>query len=224
MLVRYFMSSPVFTVSPHEACDDVVSQFHEKGVRRVPVMEDGELVGMVTEGDLRSIVPTTVGQLNRSDAFKGPIPQVGEIMAPDPITVEPNDSLAHAASLMIRKKVAGLPVMRDGALVGIITESDVFRALVDIIDHAEGTRVLVREPSSDEPFDYSDACSRLGLELNNLLHHHTDRGATQTLVTVSGEAVEDFLQEIRESRSAVVRVGLPAHEEEEEETAVEVVS
>lgn len=103
----------------------------ECNIHRLPVVDEGRLVGIVTLGDIREASPSdahslTIYELNYLIARL----TVGEIMTRDPITVTPEMSIEAAARLMLEHKIGGLPVMEGDRLVGIITETDIFRLLV----------------------------------------------------------------------------------------------
>jgi acetoin utilization protein AcuB len=92
-------------------------------------MEDGRLVGILTINDIRSAVPIGRYQLveqNRRMAEKS----VDEVMTRHPITIRKDASVAEAAEILFENKIGGLPVIESGQLVGIITESDLFRLVM----------------------------------------------------------------------------------------------
>ncbi len=102
-------------------------------VRRLPVLDAarGKLVGIVTLGDLREASPSdattlSIFELNYMLAKL----TIGEIMTRNPITITPEMTIRDAARLMLEHKIGGLPVIENGKLIGIITESDIFRVLV----------------------------------------------------------------------------------------------
>lgn len=94
----------------------------QRDVRRLPVVENGRLIGIVTRSDIQQQIPWNQDQMF---GLAGRV--VGEIMTRDPLTVGPNQTLKDAAALMRTSHVSGLPVVENGQLVGIITESDIFR-------------------------------------------------------------------------------------------------
>jgi acetoin utilization protein AcuB len=103
-----------------------------RSIRRLPVLEDGRLVGIVTYGDIRKAQPSAATSLNIWELnYLLAKVKVSEIMTPDPITVSQNATIGDAAQLMLNNMISGLPVV-DGQsnLVGIITESDIFRLVV----------------------------------------------------------------------------------------------
>lgn len=111
----------------------------EEQVRRLLVMDDDNcLLGVVTSGDLREISPSPVSSLSffeRREALDE-IP-IEEIMHQDPITVPPDATIQEAADLMFQHKIGGLPVLEGDKLVGVITQSDLLRGLVRMLDEME---------------------------------------------------------------------------------------
>ena len=101
----------------------------EHKVRRLPIVEDGRLIGIITRGDVRGAEPSqatslSIWELNYLLANL----QIAEIMTREPITVSSEATISDAAQLMLANKVSGLPVLDASEhVVGIITESDIFR-------------------------------------------------------------------------------------------------
>jgi CBS domain-containing protein len=126
------MTPDVITIKGSTSLPDAHQLMTLKKIRRLPVVDDkGDLVGIITLGDVRGAEasPATslsVWELNYLLAKL----KVEQFMTLQPITLEPDTTIGAAAKLMMEKKVSGLPVMEDGVLVGIITESDIFRMVV----------------------------------------------------------------------------------------------
>jgi acetoin utilization protein AcuB len=104
----------------------------ENKIRRLPVVEEGNLVGMVTIEDLRQMEPIKVAGFDLIHISKmlSRLP-VRQLMTENPKTIAPTASLIDAARLMLKHKISALPVLEGDKLVGIITESDIFRAFVE---------------------------------------------------------------------------------------------
>jgi acetoin utilization protein AcuB len=131
-LVKDWMSRDVITVTPDTTVLQAGEILVERSIRRLPVVEDGRLVGIVTYGDVRgarSASKTAVDVWELSLMLSRLT--IGEIMTPNPVTVTPDDTIGRAAQLLLKYMIGGLPVTdHDGQLVGIITESDIFRLVV----------------------------------------------------------------------------------------------
>ncbi len=130
--VREWMSSPVESIRPETPISDAHQIMQEKSIRRLPVVDKhGKLVGIITKGDVREASPSdattlSIWELNYLWAKL----TAEKVMTSNPYTISPEDPIIDAAEIMLDKKVSGVPVVEDGKLVGIITESDVFRMLV----------------------------------------------------------------------------------------------
>ncbi len=134
MRVRDRMTREVVTVSTGETIRSVWDLVEEKGLRRFPVMSSGSLVGMVTDRDLRNAIASSVVLTEKKyhDFLLDTI-KVESIMTADPVTAGPDDDLKGAARTILEMKFGGMPVVEDGVLVGIITETDLIEALIEIL-------------------------------------------------------------------------------------------
>jgi CBS domain-containing protein len=132
VLVQVWMTSPVITIKPQTLISEAHQCMKENGIRRLPVVEAGKLVGMITVGDVREASPSdattlSIWELNYLWAQL----TVERVMTRAVVTVEPDVPVTDAAQLMLDHKISGLPVVdQSGKLVGILTESDIFRMLV----------------------------------------------------------------------------------------------
>jgi len=130
--VRDWMSSPPITINANATLPEACELLRKHQIRRLPVLEEGKLIGIVTRGDLRGAQPSeattlSIWELNTLLAKL----KIRSIMTPEPITIRDDATISDAAQLMIDYKVSGLPVVNaDGELVGMITESDIFRMVV----------------------------------------------------------------------------------------------
>ncbi|MCB9437541.1 MAG: CBS domain-containing protein [Anaerolineales bacterium] len=131
--VSEWMTSPVQTVTPETPISEAHQMMKERKIRRLPVVDHhGKLVGIVTIGDIREASPSdattlSIWELNYLWAQL----TINKVMTRNPMTIGADAAILDAAQIMLEKKVSGLPVVDDaGKLVGILTESDVFRMLV----------------------------------------------------------------------------------------------
>ncbi len=131
-LVRDWMTREVLTISPDTAVMDAGRLMVDKSIRRLPVVEEGKLVGIVTYGDVRSARAGTPSGVDIWElSYQLSKMTVREIMTPNPVTVTPDETIGQAANKMLKYVIGGLPVLdHQGNLVGIITESDIFRLVV----------------------------------------------------------------------------------------------
>lgn len=130
------MTKEVITIGPKEGLRLAEHILHEKGFRHLPVVSGGELVGMITDRDLRLALPSPATGLEKHEiTYLLDKLQVQSVMTSEVISVTPETSIETAAELLLAHKFGGLPVLDGERLVGIITEGDVLRALLER-DHA----------------------------------------------------------------------------------------
>lgn len=144
LLVGDHMTREVVTTAPDATAADVLALCRERRIRHVPVVEDGELVGMVSDRDLRSATPA-LGDPARAEAL-GRI-TVEEAMMREVFTASPDDPIEVAANEMRERSIGCLPVTDGETLVGIVTTSDVMDALVYLVGaHEPGSRLEISMP------------------------------------------------------------------------------
>ena len=136
--VEDWMNSDVITVSGSSTLPDAYWLMLDNDVRRLLVVEDGVLVGIVTLEDLRRMDPIEAAGFDiiRISNMLANLP-IRRLMTKNPKTIAPAESLVKAAQLMLRNKISTLPVLDGDELVGIITESDIFRAFVESEEQKE---------------------------------------------------------------------------------------
>jgi acetoin utilization protein AcuB len=130
-LVQDWMTRDIITVTSQATLPQARHLMEENGIRHLPVVDDGRLVGIVTWGDIREASASDATALSVYELrYLLDALTVGYIMTPHPITVTPHTTVARAAQILLERKIGCLPVVRHGKLVGIITESDIFRLVV----------------------------------------------------------------------------------------------
>ncbi len=145
MLVGERMSKPVITISPETPIAEVMNMMKVEHVRRFPVVKEGKLVGIVSDKDILNASPSPVSTLSiwEMNYLLNKI-TVNEVMMKNVMTVTEDTPIEQAARIMADNKIGGLPVMRDGGVVGIITETDLFKMFLEIMGAREmGIRVTV---------------------------------------------------------------------------------
>ena len=131
MLVKERMNPRFITIGPDASLAEARALLDQHRIRHLPVVEDGNPVGIITDRDIRSAAPaSSLGQV-----------KVGEAMTKNLIMVTPDTQVQEAAKLMVTHRIGGLPVQKEGKLVGIITETDLLNALVETMDHATMERI-----------------------------------------------------------------------------------
>jgi acetoin utilization protein AcuB len=123
MQVKNQMTRKVVTISPGTSILRAMEIMRDKSIRHLPVVEDGELVGLVTEGDLRQ-----ASLLSLVDKVS-----IEDVMIRKPVTISPEASIEAAARLVYRHKIGGLPVVSGNKLVGILTIVDLLSAFIQLL-------------------------------------------------------------------------------------------
>ena len=151
MLVRYLMTHNPVTVTHDTSVPDALRLMREKKVRRLPVLDSHDrLVGIVSDKDLlyASPSPATTLSMWEIPELLGRL-KVEKVMTRNVITVGEETPLEEAARIMADSKIGGLPVMRGEKLVGIITETDLFKSLLELLGgRRSGVRVSVVAPTA----------------------------------------------------------------------------
>ena len=130
-LAKDWMTRSPVTITEDTSLTEASRLMKDNHIRRLPVVEHGKLVGIVTWGDIREASASDATSLTVFElGYLLKKLQVDRFMTRHPITVTPTTTIGRAAQLMLEHKIGGLPVVENGRLVGILTESDIFRMLV----------------------------------------------------------------------------------------------
>ena len=124
MKIKDLMISDPITVTEKSSINDAIELMKINSIRHLPVVRKGKMLrGFVTLADLKQgFIPSMVADLSLSD-----------LMIKEPIRVDPDDDIDIAAQLIYKHKIGGMPVVKKGKVVGIITESDILRAFIDMM-------------------------------------------------------------------------------------------
>ncbi|MEE9202163.1 MAG: CBS domain-containing protein [Dehalococcoidia bacterium] len=190
MYVKEYMSPSVVTTEPDALILDAQKLMREHRIRRLPVVDKGgKLVGLITQDRLREVAPSpatslSVWELNYLLARM----KVKDVMVKGVVTVRPNTTLEAAASLGQGRGIGTLPVVEKGKLVGIITTTDVFKILTQVLGFGEpGTRIHIHNCGRK---------SHLYPQVLDILRKHREGGmGIRALfpVTPPGEGHEDTI-------------------------------
>jgi len=134
--VGQIMTPNPVTLGPEDSLMAAAETMRRHGVRRIPILLGDALVGILAEGDLKRASPSTLSGSEEEFARVMEGTQVSRIMIGQPLTTTEETPLAEAASTLTATKFGALPVLRDGKLVGILTDNDLLRALGDLLSQA----------------------------------------------------------------------------------------
>lgn len=171
MLVKKWMSKEVVSVGPHDTVIKAQILLKENNIKRLPVMDKGKLVGIVTEHQLRRML--------LSETLK-----VKDLMTKDPVTVPEDFTLGEAAEILLKHNISGLPVVdNQNQVVGIIAKSDLFKLLVPLTGAGgKGIQFALNVPN------------RIGAikEITDIIRTHG--GRLMNVLTSYDEAPEGYLR------------------------------
>jgi acetoin utilization protein AcuB len=204
MLVRERMSTKPVTITADVPITEALRIMRQNQVRRLPVLdENGGLIGIVSEKDLLYASPSPATSLSIYEMhYMLSRLQVTELMTANPVTITPDTLLEEAALIMADNKIGGLPVMKDGNLVGIITETDIFKVFLELLGAREkGLRLTVRIPERmGEMARITTAIAQLGgniLAMGTFLGDDPTTGiVTVKVVDVPADQLEAAMQEL----------------------------
>ncbi len=202
MLVKKRMNRDLVTVSRNDPMTLAKKILNEKKIRHLPVVEGQRLIGLVTNMDIRKAEasPATSLEIRELNYLLDRV-KVSEIMTRKVITITPEHSVEDAATLMHEKKIGCLPVVENGNLVGMLTENDVMRFLIEVMGMEEkGTRMeIVLE---DKPGPLADLTKIIKDHNVNIVSLITDKAdeAGKRIVTLKLKTF--YLDPIRKALEA----------------------
>lgn len=216
MLVGERMSHPVLTISPDVPVQDALARMRREKVRRYPVVDkNGKMVGIVTSSDLMNATPSEATTLSvwEINYLLSKI-TVERVMSKNVLTTCEACPIEDAALIMADKKIGGLPVMRGDDVVGIITETDLFKLFIEMLGaRVPGVRLSVEmEDKPGKLFDLTGAVRQMGGNIHGMGTMLGETTSTQRVtLKISGvdmeelrKAVEPVVVNIRDLRQVSV--------------------
>lgn len=199
MIVRTYMSTGVKTAHPHMALREAVALMRREGVRRLVVTEGPDVCGIVCHRDITRAAERL--------GTEKEVSQVREIMSAPVITIGQDEPIERAAQLMTLRHIGSLVVVNRGALAGIITESDIFRALTFLLaGRGNSARITFDITRGDETIEYLVKQTRaMGLSLRSFLTFEEGE-RLMAVARVRGDRMREFVDTLWESGHSVVNV------------------
>ncbi len=164
MLVGNRMTKDPITATPEDLLIQARLKMEKGGFRRLPVISDGQLVGIITDRDIRE----HVGLLDRTE--------VKAAMCKKPITVGPGTTVEAAAQILLKQKIGGVPVVEINRVVGVITTSDILQAFLDVMGASEETSTRIDFVLQEEGGGLAEASKIIAEEGGEVLGVGTYRG------------------------------------------------
>lgn len=188
LYVKTRMTKNPITISHEAPISDAVGLMKEKGLKRVPVVEGDKVVGILTQSDIQKVSPTKATSLSIFEInYLLSKTTVMDAMTKNPITIDADSLLEEAAVIMRQERIGTLPVVENSKLVGIITESDIFDAFIDLLGFkTPGSRITVE--AKDIPgalAEIAEVFKSLGI---NITHIAAYRGEGTSDVVIRSDS------------------------------------
>jgi acetoin utilization protein AcuB len=212
MIVSMWMTRGVVSIRPDAPIEEAAALMSHHRVRRLPVVEvhgdKSRLVGMISASDIVRAFPPNLNPFALGALDERPIGlNTGEVMTRQVETTTPATPIEEAAAVMRDHKIGALPVMSDQRLVGLITESDIFRALVSLFSlPGQGARITFDMSRGEDVFGLiGQLAKKRGVRVVSLLSTELDN-RPECVVRVAGDQVDKFLDDIWASGHTVLNV------------------
>jgi acetoin utilization protein AcuB len=172
MFVSDWMTRKVFTLGPDDYLSDAIAIMKEKGIKHVPVVKGGKLKGILSDRDIKEYSPSKATSLDIYELhYLLANTRIREVMRTKVTTIPPDAPVEEAAMVMLDGNIGALPVIDDGFLCGIISDKDIFHALVDItgVRHGGHRIYVVLEDRAGTIRDVADIIRKHGYHLHGIL-------------------------------------------------------
>ena len=201
MYVRDYMSVNPITVEPQDTVGDALERLKDHSVRRLPVVSKGKLVGLVTKTDLIKASPSPATSLSIHEInYLFPKIKIKDIMTTDLITVSPDTAIEEAAVIMRENKFGTLVVVDKGKLVGLITESDLFKAFIDVFGFDRpGIRINVEfEDEVGELGKLATLISSMGIYIISLVMTYSRDGRVNGVLRLKTDQKDQVVEALKQ--------------------------
>ena len=190
MYVKSRMTKDPYTITANASITDAVALMREKNLKRVPVVDGDKVVGILTQSDIQKVSPTKATSLSIFEInYLLSKLIVKDAMTKNIITIESDSLLEEAAVIMRQNRIGTLPVVENGKLVGIITESDIFDAFIDLLGFKDvGSRITVE--AKDAPGSMAEIAEIYKSFDVNITHIAVYRGDGTSDIVIRSTAVD----------------------------------
>jgi len=209
MYVRSRMTSNPYTISPDATIAEALDIMRQNKFRRLPVVKGGKLVGIVTEREMLEVSPSKATTLSVFEInYLLAKTKVSAVMTRDVKTISP-DALIEEAAVMLRDNdIGALPVVENGKVVGIITETDIFDAFIDLMGARDvGSRIALE--ATDAPgvlAEITRVIKDYGANITHLAVYRGQAGKSTVVLKVNTLNVDDMVKTLEKERYTIVSV------------------
>ncbi len=204
MLVGERMSRPVISITRDMPIHDALALFKKEKIRRAPVLKDGKLIGIVSDKDLLNASPSQVTSLSvwEMNYMLSKI-TVKEVMTREVLTVQADTPIEEAARLMADNKIGGVPVMKADKVVGMITETDLFKIFLELMG-ARTKGIRVTAIAEDHPGQLAKITKAIADVGGNFISFGQFAGTDGKTVIVTFKVAEMKLEDVKKALAKVV--------------------
>lgn len=207
MYVRDFMSKRLVVITPDSSLADAFALMKENNIRRLPVVDGENLVGIVAYSDLLKASPSEATSLSIWEInYMLSKLKIKDIMKTNVITIEADEPIEKAALLMQKNDIGALPVLENGRLVGIITESDIFDAFIDVMGMGSpGTRITVEiEDRPGQILEVIKPISEAGINIRSIATFHSE-DREELVFRIDTEEPEPIIENLKSRGIKIIR-------------------
>jgi acetoin utilization protein AcuB len=185
MYVKSKMTKDPYTITADSPISEAIELLREKSLKRIPVVREGKIVGILTKGDIQKVSPSKATSLSIFEInYLFTKTTVKDAMTKNVITISEDALLEEAAVIMRENRIGTLPVVKGEKLVGIITESDIFDSFISLLGFKEiGTRITVK--SNDEPgalADIGDIFKAFNANITHIVAYRGKNGKSDVVI------------------------------------------
>ena len=228
MLVKDWMSSPVITIEENENILQAIHLMKKHKIRHLPVVKNGKLTGIITKTDINKVFPSKVTPLDIHElySFLADV-KIKEIMSKNPITIKPENSIEYATVIMLENKISVLPVTENEYVVGIITNTDIFKFLVEISGcYKNPYTICIKLKKREDIFHFLDHLKTFKVSFNKIIFLEEFSKENVTIISLKPYAKDEkqldaFLKEIKDNFEVLYLLkedfGKIPHKEEKED-------
>ena len=202
MFIEQRMTSNPITITSQATIADASELMRTNNFRRLPVVDGGTLVGLITDRDLRAVAPSpattlSIFELNYLLAKM----RIKDIMQKKVITIGVDATVEEAALLLYNHRIGGLVVVdKQGAVVGVITETDIFKCFVDVMGLTEGKTRLTIDATDKIGLlhEITEVFSQLGINICSMVSYTLPDGQIEYVIRADIAETEELANRLEE--------------------------
>jgi acetoin utilization protein AcuB len=209
MYVKNKMTSNPYTISPDATIAEALELMRNNGIRKLPVIKGGELVGIVTEREMLEVSPSKATTLSVFEVnYLLGKTKVSQVMTKDVVTITSDALLEEAALLMRDNNISALPVLEGEKLCGIITETDIYNAFIELMGVSDtGSRIAVE--ASDSPgilADIAQVIKEYGVNITHIAVYRGESGLSDVVIRVNTQNTDEMVKTLENHGYKVISV------------------